>query len=573
MMSNKLAKRFAWSFCAVVAIAAMWQTASEALNSTPPSSLLAILTSASHTLMPLAFSALGALVITRQPHNTIGWLMLAPALSTVLDAFSTPFVSNVTVPPADPSSLFLVAVWANRISWVLSVFPFLLILLLFPTGRPPSRRWNGLVLAVVSLQMLFLLVVGFGRQLLPFSEAWSVANPIGVIPDEWVRVLYSVPLQVIESVLALLCTVSLFVRYKQGSAVEKTQIKWIAFASTIFGPLYLVTILTVVARGKGWGSEDPVALAVRLPADLTLLIIPVVIAIAILRHRLYDIDLIINRTLVYGALSAGVVGMYVLLVGALGALFGSSGNLVLALLATGLAAFLIQPLRERLQRSVNRLMYGERDDPYTVLSRLSQQLKTTLAPAAMLPKIAETIGQTLKLPYVALALNQGDRLEIAAAYGIPVGEPEQLPLVYHGEPVGQLLVARRAPGETFTPAERRLLEEIAVQAGVAAQAVRLTADLQRARERLITAREEERRRLRRDLHDGLGPQLASLTRTLAAARELRQPWTISGWCWPCASRRRTTVRPACRSPSTPRSSCRPCPRRSRWPHTASCRRR
>jgi signal transduction histidine kinase len=138
----------------------------------------------------------------------------------------------------------------------------------------------------------------------------------------------------------------------------------------------------------------------------------------------------------------------------------------------------------------------------------------------VLPTIAEAVAQTLKLPYVALALRQGDRLEIAAAHGRLTDDPIQLPLIYQAETVGQLLVAPRAPGEAFTPAERRLLEDIALQAGVAAHAVRLTADLQRSRERLITAREEERRRLRRDLHDGLGPQLASLTLTLAAAREL-----------------------------------------------------
>src|SRR5262249_43456213 len=232
--------------------------------------------------------------------------------------------------------------------------------------------------------------------------------------------------------------------------------------------------------------------------------------------------------------SAGVVGLYVLLVGTLGALFQSSGNLVIALVATGLAAILAQPLRARLQRSVNRLMYGERDDPYTVLSRLSQQLKTTLAPTAVLPNIAEAIAQTLKLPYVAIMLKQGEEMVVAAESGDKetrrqgISEsvslspclPVSLSLTYQAETVGQLLVAPRAPGEAFTPGERRLLDEIAVQAGVAAHAVRLTADLQRSRERLVTAREEERRRLRRDLHDGLGPQLASLTLTLAAAHEL-----------------------------------------------------
>ncbi|HET9492649.1 MAG TPA: GAF domain-containing sensor histidine kinase [Chloroflexia bacterium] len=267
--------------------------------------------------------------------------------------------------------------------------------------------------------------------------------------------------------------------------------------------------------------SDPVVYELGIISSLLgMSIVAVAVGIAILRYRLYNIDLLINRTLVYGALTAGVVAAYVLLVGSLSVLFQSSGNFVLALIATGLAALLVQPLRERLQRRVNRLMYGERDDPYAVLSNLSQQLKTTLAPTAVLPSITEAIARTLKLPYVALALKQDNRLEIAAAYGLPSGAPLQLPLVYQAETVGQLYVAPRAPGEPFTPAERRLLEDIALQAGIAAHAVRLTVDLQRARERLVTAREEERRRLRRDLHDGLGPQLASMTLTVAATREL-----------------------------------------------------
>src|SRR5437773_5499894 len=201
----------------------------------------------------------------------------------------------------------------------------------------------------------------------------------------------------------------------------------------------MIAILGISAMGA-WSVSRPNDL-VAYEWTLTgvwvgLSMIAIAAGIAILRHRLYDIDVIINRTLVYGALSAGVVGLYVLLVGALGALFQSSGNLVIALLATGLAAFLVQPLRTRLQRSVNRLMYGERDDPYTVLSRLSQQLKTTLAPTAVLPNIAQAVAQTLKLPYVALALKHGTGLEIAAAYGQPTGDPIQLPLVYQAETVG-----------------------------------------------------------------------------------------------------------------------------------------
>jgi hypothetical protein len=417
VISNKLAKRFAWGFCAVVAIVAMWQIASKALASTPPSSLLAILTSASWPLMPLAFAALGALVISRQPHNTIGWLMLAPALATVLGAFSTPFVSNVTVPPADPSWLFLVAVWVDRIAWVLAVFPFLLILLLFPTGRPPSRRWNGLVLAVVSLQMLNLLVVGFGRQLWRFSEAWSVANPIGVIPDEWVRALYSVLLPVILSVLALLCTASLFVRYKQGSAVEKAQIKWIAFASTIFGLLYLVTILTVVARGKGWESDDPVASAVQLPTSLSLITIPVVIAIAILRHHIFDIDIIIRRTLVYSTLTLMLALVYVGCIVVSRTLIAPLvGGSELAIVASTLAiAALFNPLRRRIQNLIDKRFYRRKYDAAKVLAAFGTTLRDETDLERLTTEMLRVVDETMQPEFVGLWLRQ------APTSGTPTG--------------------------------------------------------------------------------------------------------------------------------------------------------
>jgi len=408
MISNKLAKRFAWSFCAMVASATMWQIASEALNSTPPRSLLAILTSASWPLMPLAFSALGALVITRQPHNTIGWLMLAPALATVLDAFSTPFVSNVTVPPTDPSWLFLVAVWANRISWVLGVFPLLLILLLFPTGRPPSRRWNGLVLAVVSLQMLNLLVVSFGRQLWPFSGAWSVANPIGVIPDEWVRVLYLVLLQIILSVLAVLCAASLFVRYKHGSVVEKTQIKWIAFASTLFGLLYLVTILTLVATGLGWASDDPVALAVQLPASLSLITIPVVIAIAILRHHIFDIDIIIRRTLVYSTLTLMLALIYVGCIVVSRTLIAPFvGGSDVAIVASTLAiAALFMPVRRRIQNFIDRRFYRRKYDAAKVLAAFGATVRDETDLELLTAEMLRMVDETMQPEFVGLWLRE-----------------------------------------------------------------------------------------------------------------------------------------------------------------------
>jgi hypothetical protein len=179
---------------------------------------------------------------------------------------------------------------------------------------------------------------------------------------------------------------------------------------------------------------------------LTYLLIPLAIGAAILRYRLWDIDLIINRTLVYGALTAEVVGLYVLVVGGLGTLLQARGNLLVSIFAAGLVAVLFQPLRDRLHRGVNRrLMYGERDDPYAVLSRLGQRLDATLEPGAVLSAVVQTVAQALKLPYAAIALREHDD-GVAAAYGSPVDSPIRLPFVYQHETVGQLLLAPRAPG-------------------------------------------------------------------------------------------------------------------------------
>ena len=155
-------------------------------------------------------------------------------------------------------------------------------------------------------------------------------------------------------------------------------------------------------------------------------------------------------------------------------------------------------------------MYGEQDDPYAVLSRLGQRLEGTLAVQEVLPTVVETVTQALKLPYAAVAIEQEGRSTVAASTGSPTDDVLPLPLSYRGETVGQLMVAPRAGERSFSAADRRLLEDLARQAGAAAHAVRLTAELQRSRERLVTAREEERRRLRRDLHDGLGPALSGV---------------------------------------------------------------
>jgi signal transduction histidine kinase len=382
-------------------------------------------------------------------------------------------------------------------------------LLLFPTGRLPSARWLPAVWLAVGYLALFTVVTMLGPSSLEIRLS-SVRNPVGIeIPGGIFDFL---------SVLTLFGTIgtmavgaaAVIVRFGRAQEEERQQLKWLAYGAA-FGTITIGVTVVASFFDIDLGS---------VPFYLAVAGFPVAIGIAILRYRLWDIDLLINRTLVYGTLIVIVTGLYIILVGMVGVLFQSMDNSFLVILATGLIAVLFQPLRDRLQRGVNRLMYGERDDPYAVLSRLSQRLEATLAPEAVLPTIVETVKESLNLPYVAIALKQGEAFAVVASSGTLVNDTLRLPLVYQNEKIGQLLLAPRAPGETFSPADRRLLDDLAREAGVAVHAVRLTTDLQHSRARLVTTREEERRRLRRDLHDGLGPTLASLAQRLDTARIL-----------------------------------------------------
>jgi len=337
-----------------------------------------------------------------------------------------------------------------------------------------------------------------------------IRNPLGL---EGFSNVYYVFLFIAPVVYVAIVS-SLFVRLRRAIGVERQQIKWFVYAAAI--------TLTIIILGYNIPSAIDTPFWSEL-ARLTLIIpstaaIPVAIGIAILRYRLYDIDRIINRTLVYVALSAIVVGGYVLVVGGMGALLQAQDNLLISILAVGLVAIIVEPLRVRLQRGANRLMYGQRDEPYAVLSDLGRRLESTLVPKEALSAIVEMVVRALKLPYAAIALRRDGKFVTAAEHGHPSGELEVLPLVYQSEEVGRLVVTPRTPGEAFAPADKRLLDDLAHQAGAAAHAARLTADLQSSRERLVNAREEERRRLRRDLHDGLGPTLGGLTLGLDTAR-------------------------------------------------------
>lgn len=247
----------------------------------------------------------------------------------------------------------------------------------------------------------------------------------------------------------------------------------------------------------------------------------------IVPHQMRYIDLFINRTAVYGALTAVIIFLYILVVGVLGVLFRSGGNWLLGIVATGLIAVLFDPLRQWLQRRVNRLMYGQRDEPLALLTRFGERLEQTAEPETILPTAVQTIAHSLKLPTVAISLEQDGQSQTVATFPPthPITPPTHhliTPLVYHSQAIGQLLVAHREGEASFSPREMKLLQEIARQTAVAAHTVRLHRELRQTRQQLVTAQAEERRRVSRALGDGLGAQLAALLIQADSARQVLQ---------------------------------------------------
>jgi len=454
-------------------------------------------------LFSLVNLGLGILLIRLRPSNRVARFLAVGMVGTGA-------VYNLQSHSAD--KVLSAIGFMHEVFHIGSGLAYALALLAFPDGKLvpswPRKGWYRWPLrAVYSVALFFMaFFVGFPGDGEPetYIAAFGVAVPfIGILSQA--------------------------LRYRRSSsAAERQQSRVLVWAlSLAFGAALLLgafsLIPTTVNRGAGTLAIEEMKAFVFLVFPPLFVVIPITLFVVLVRYRLWDMDRVINRTLVFSALTSGVAALYVLVVGTANLLiFGTRGNWLVSILAVGIIAVLFHPLRVRLQRGVNRLMYGERDNPYAVLARLGQRLEATLAPDAVLETIVETIAQALKLPYVAVALKQEDEFAEAAAVGSPVKGDYMLclPLVYQGELVGELHLAPRGAGETFTSADRRLLEDLARQAEVAVHAVRLTADLQRARERLVTAREEERRRLRRDLHDGLGPQLASQTLALDAASRL-----------------------------------------------------
>lgn len=433
---------------------------------------------------------LGWLLVRFTPRNGFAYL-LALSFAAQSAAIYPPSIDNVF--PDRPAWALLA-----RLFTVFGISMLFNTAFLFPTGRFVPR-WT----------------------IVPACYAVFGVASLAFFPERWTD---STLWRAIDSISTLVfvgsVVYSVVHRYRRVSTFEqRQQTKWVVFGLLFGLPGFFAG--DAMMRNIGPGTLGILCLlGFVFLMPIFNLAIPVTVAIAVLRKRLFEIDVLLNRTLVWLVLTIAVVATYIGIVVGIGSLLGSDRNLLLSLLATGVVAVGFQLVRERVQRAADRLLYGERDDPYRVLARLGQRIEASVSQEELLPSIVRTAAEALRLPYAALFLQHADGSRLVAVSGVESSGALELPLVYQGKAIGTLAVAPRGPGEQFGTADRRLLEDLARQVGVAAHAVMLTEELQHSRERIVTAREEERRRLRRDLHDGLGAQLAALAIQTSVIRSL-----------------------------------------------------
>ena len=345
----------------------------------------------------------GSVIASLRPRNPIGWLLSGAAI-----AIGAAFLALAVVQGRDAAVSFGISflAWVGSWSLFIGLMMFATSLLLFPDGRLPSRAWRWPALISAGALGTAALAAAFAPGPIIIGES-AIPNPFGV-PGSLGEVLAALraaapALQLVGLGLAVSAPIA---RYRAATGDARLQLRMLAFAAALV-PCGLILAGTV-ARETTLGFYF-----MTIPFAL----VPIAIGVAVLKYRLYDVDLLIARTLLYGALTAGVVVTYVAVVGGLGALFQSTGSLMISLVATGVVAVLFQPLRERLQRAIERLVYGERADPYRVLTQLGRRLETTLSPDEVLPTIVEMTRDALKLAYCAVEVREEGRLVVSAESG------------------------------------------------------------------------------------------------------------------------------------------------------------
>ena len=446
----------------------------------------------------VSYGAAGAVLIDRRPDLPFGWVLAGVSITQVV-AVPALVVSFQAWQDGD-TGLWVRAGAASSSLLFLPVAAQGIINVRFPSGHPASGRSRkletaivvGTALSVIGGAILAASVAGARPTTANGSFFGVEASTVGARVGSSLQVLTPVVV-----LLGLVAGIGVVVRYRRARGLERQQLAWRAAGVVVTLLLFPFAVAEVT---PGWlDALDPLVFVLTL-------------AIPVLRYRLWAIDTIVRRSVVYGFVTVVLAVAYVALA-AVGTSLAS--DQVTAPVAAVAVAFMFAPLRTRAQQLVDRVAYGDRSDPYRTLSELDRRLAQIGAPGAVLPTIVETIGASLRLPYVGIERIDGS---LIALHGDRSDRVERWSLTHEGISQGYLVASPRRGQDDFDDRDRQLLGDVARHAGVAVHAETLTADLIASRQRLVTAREEERRRLRRDLHDGLGPTLTGVGLNLDAAR-------------------------------------------------------
>jgi signal transduction histidine kinase len=456
-------------------------------------------------------------ISSRRRDNAIGWLFLVAGLALGVGTFSRGYALRAL--EVDPGSLPAgrLLAWLSGWVWAIPICVLPILFLLFPTGHVPSRRWRqvawfeGTLLVFVTASSMLLASVSWAR---PFAiESEIRESAFGSLA----MVLFLIFIIALP-VAFLLSFVALARRFARSRGDERLQLKWVVTAAGLVAVTFMATIFTN-------------KVGAQVLFDLALLFLFAAIGIAILKYRLYEIDILINRAVVYGGLAVFITAVYVLLVAVIGAFIGATEGL--ALVATAIVAVAFQPVRARAQAIANRVVYGKRATPYEVLSEFSERVAETYSIEDVLPRMARILAEGTGAIRTEVWLRVGSELRPAASW--PEGGTSASPVAITGDALptmpsvsrvaaatsvaqvrhqGVLLGALtviKPPMEPLTPGEEKLLTDLASQAGLVLRNVALLSDLRASRQRLVAAQDEERRRLERNLHDGAQQQLVALS--------------------------------------------------------------
>ena len=401
-MKRSKASIFAWTLFAVVAATSLYSIVGDLAHRPAGDTLITVIEDLLWNLLGVEFAFLSVLIVSRQPRNIIGRLMMALAFLGLLDFLVRVYLAQFLTPPVEPAVTLLLAVYLRNTSWLLLILLLLFIMLLFPNGRPPSPRWRWVLRAGLGIGAFFLF---FGLFPLSFTltepDSWTISNPIGFLPAD-IESLVSIAWSVALVALILLCAAAPFVRFRRAAGVEREQIKWLFFAGGLFAFIFLAELAAGI-----FGTDTLLADVWGVSFILSIMAIPAAIAIAILRYRLYDIDVIIRKTLVYGALTGLLVLVYfasvVLLQSLFEALTGQSSPIVIVI-STLLIAALFTPLRRRLQRVIDRRFFRQKYDAQRVLAHFAETARDEVELEALTAELARVTHETVQPETVTIWL-------------------------------------------------------------------------------------------------------------------------------------------------------------------------